>query len=211
MNLGSLRGEIRTWLKRSDLSDSQVDTIINIGMDDLEFTYNFNDMTKETTGMVTSSDDTFDVPSDYKMVSSLFLTANEQQILLVKSASYKALINEFPHADNFTAIPEKYAIDEANDKFIVRPYPGDDYDYELQYYGYSADLSDSNPTNFWTEKFWTLLLFNSLRLGEHFTKNAEDIAIHNEMFNMLLDKVIKTEKLEKTEGSYRHKIPHLVV
>lgn len=217
MVISDLRTKVRAWTKRTSRTDAQLDDLINAAMHLIEDEYNFRRMKNQSTGTITSSTDYIALPTNYKCVHSLFLTVYSQQKVLLEKYEYKKLITEFSFGDDWKTIPEAYSTDDANSRFLIRPYPDDDYDYELNYYKYSNDLSDSNTSNFWlTTTLWDLLLWRTLLLAEGYGKNLpnaenQDILTWKNLYDERLSKIINVEIDEVTKGSYKYRSPNVVV
>lgn len=217
MTLAELRALINTWTKRNKTS-AELDVLINMAMHNLEDEYNFRQMKKQTTGTL-SSVDYISIPSDYKCSFCFILTDvyTTDSLVFLEKSDYKQMFMDYSLGQNFTTIPAVYATDEANNRFIFRPYPDTDYDYEFNYYGYSTDLSDANPSNFWiTTNLWDLLFFATLLLYEPYIKNMptpefNDIAVWKALYDNRLAKVLRSDVDEQIKGSYRSKRPQVVV
>ena len=217
MVISELRTKIKGWTKLTNRTDAQLDDLINASMHLIEDEYNFRRMKNQTTGTINSSTDYITIPSDYKCVHSLWITVYSQQKVLLEKVEYKKLLMDYSFGSDWKTIPEMYSTDDANSRFLIRPYPDDEYDYEFNYYGYSADLSDSNTSNFWlTTNLWDLLLWRTLLLAEGYGKNLpnaenQDMMTWKALYDERLAKIINVEIDEVTKGSYKYRSPNVCV
>lgn len=210
MNFTDLKTKIGDYAVRPDLVSTVIPDMINMALHDLEQDpeINWKHMESRRTGIITSSDDTISIPTRYKEIKCLFITVYAYYEQEVRKTDYVSLINEYPYSSNFKTIPEKCALDTAGNSILVRPYPDTDYDYTLTTYNYSADLSDSNLTNWFTDNAWELLLYGALIEMQPYLKASEaleNLPIWQGLYTRRLDK-LKRISASEDDSFAEHRI-----
>lgn len=207
MNFSNLATKVGDYAVRPDLVSTIIPDMINMALHDLEQDpeINWKHMETKTTGNTSSSSDTIAVPTRYKETKYLSITVSDQRHWLEKT-SYSDLMTEYPYDATGKQIPEKFALYTASSVFFLRPYPDGTYPYELTTYNFSADLSDSNPTNWFTENAWELLLYGSLLELQPYLKSQEalsQIPIWQGLYARRLDKWKRISANEDWAGSHQ--------
>lgn len=200
MNFTDLKTKIGDYAVRPDLVTTIIPDMINMALHDLEQDpeINWKHMESKTTGTITSSSDTIAIPTRYKEVKYLTITVDTKRRWLDKT-SYSDLMLKYPYDDDLKTIPEKFALDTPSSVFRLRPYPDDTYDYELVTYNYSADLSASNLTNWFTANAWELLLYGALIEMQPYLKSEEAIALLPVWTQMYLRRLGKYKTISSNE------------
>ena len=207
MNFTDLATKIGDYAVRPDLVSTVIPNMINMALHDLEQDpdINWKHMESKATGNTSSSSDTITIPTRYKEVKYLSITVSDQRHWLIKT-SYSDLMTEYPYDATSKTIPEKFALATADSKFYLRPYPDATYAYELTTFNFSADLSDSNLTNWFTTNAWELLLYGSLIEMQPYLKADEAIAlmpIWQGMYARRLEKWKRISANEDWAGSHQ--------
>ena len=207
MNFTNLATKIGDYAVMPDLVATVIPDMINMALHDLEQDpeINWKHMEAKTPGTVTSSSDTIAIPTRYKEVKFLSITVYDKRHWLHKT-SYSDLMSEYPYDATSKAIPEKFALYTASSVFYLRPYPDTTYNYELTTYNYSADLSDTNGTNWFTNNAWELLLYGALIEMQPYLKVAKAIAqipIWQGFYTRRLDKLKRVSASEDWAGSHQ--------
>lgn len=200
MDWATLKSDIADYLVRGDLPSALIPANINRAMRKCERLHNWKHMQTITTGTLTT--DNFSIPTRYKQVMSMFVTVNSRQRELRKE-EYRSLIIRYPYGSNSPAAPEAFALLQGNSKFYVRPYPDENYNYELVTYNYSAELSDSNTTNWFMENAHELLLYGALILLEPYLKNTENMAVWEKLYAEILNEHAAVSISEDNAGSFQ--------
>lgn len=200
MNWTDLKTKVGDYAIRPDLVTTVIPDMINMALHDLEQDpeINWKHMESKTTGTVTSSTDTITIPTRYKEVKYLSLTIDTKRRWLDKT-SYSDLMTKYPYDSDLKTIPEKFALDTASSIFRLRPYPDDTYNYELTTYNYSADLSDSNLTNWFMANAWELLLYGALIEMQPYLKSEEAIELMPVWTQMYLRRLGKHKTISSNE------------
>lgn len=200
MNFTDLVTKIGDYAVRPDLASTVIPDMINMALHDLEQDpeINWKHMEVKTTGNVTSTVDTITKPTRYKEVKYLSITVYDQRAWLDKT-SYSDLMTTYPYDATVKTIPEKFALYTASNVFYLRPYPDATYAYELTTYNYSADLSSTNLTNWFTDNAWELLLYGALIELAPYLKAAEAIALLPVWQGLYTRRVEKLKRISASE------------
>lgn len=201
MDLATLRTRISTALDNpSDVSTTEIEEAINNPVHEAEFDENWRHMETKLSGNLTSSIDYISIPTRYKMMKSLFITVDDEQKLLRKM-DYVDLIRSYRDGSNVKDTPAAYAIAKFNDYIYVRPYPDQTYAYELITYNYSADLSDSNTSNWFLSNAWEVLFYGALVQLRANINDDEQIAKWQSFYDRRIAKLKKVHTDESFKGS----------
>lgn len=160
MNFTELKTKITTLLDRADY-DVLAGQFINAAIQELEQSFDWRQMETEYTGSITTSVDYIPMPTRYESCAYLIITSNNRQKFLLKQ-DYAYMISKYPHGNSNPSEPKVFATKQSASRFIVRPYPEKTYTYELCTRSFSADLSDTNPTNFWMVEMWLIVFYGAL-------------------------------------------------
>lgn len=160
MNFTEIKTKITALLDRSDY-DEKSGQFINSAMRKAEVAYDWTGMEYITTG--TLSTDEITIPSRYKNVKWLKLNNGTKDFFPMKK-SYGFVIDNYPYGSTKKSAPKVFASKRGAGIFVLRPYPDTSvtYTYELTINRYSDELSDSSPTNYWTDGDWQLLFYGAL-------------------------------------------------
>ena len=207
MNFTELKTKVADYAVRPDLVSTIVPDMINMALHDLEQDpeINWKHMEAKATGNVTSSTDTIAIPTRYKEVKCLSITIDTKREFLTKT-SYSDLMITYPYDANVKTIPEKFALYTADSVFYLRPYPDTTYAYELTTYNYSADLSASNLTNWFTNNAWELLVYGALIEMQPYLKAPQAIAqipVWQGLYERRLNKLKRISASEDWAGSHQ--------
>lgn len=202
MNYGEIKTLVQNAIHRSTTKIvSSIPAWINSAMHRLERRNNWRCMEDEDTDTFTSAQDYITIPTRYKNIKSFFIEYNDQWYEPDRR-NYRNLIKLFPDDDNLKSTPEAYAVSKAKGKVLVRPYPDTDYNYEITWRRYTADLSANSDTNFWTDNHYEILVYGALLEGEMFVE-ADKIKWRN-MYDEMFSELKLAEKEEETEGAYQN-------
>ena len=207
MNFTDLGTKIGNYSIRPDLVTTVISDVINMTLHDLEQDpeINWKHMESKATGTVDSSTDTITVPTRYKEVKYLSITVSDKRHWLTKT-SYSDLMTTYPYDSTSKSVPEKFALLTADSKFYLRPYPDASYNYELITYNFTADLSSTNLTNWFTNYAWELLLYGSLLELQPYLKSEEailQIPIWQGLYSRRLEKWKRISASEDWAGSHQ--------
>ena len=200
MDWSTLKTRTTTALgNRSDISSAEIIEAINTPIHEAELEHNWRFMESKTSGNFTSSSDSITIPTRYKMMKAFFITDNNKQEPLQK-LDYTTLISWYPDGTNVKNTPSACALLEADSKIYVRPYPDATYAYELVVYVFSADLSDSNTSNWWLTNAWEILFYGALLHLRAFINDDEQIAKWQRFYDKRMFKLQKVFIDEEYNG-----------
>lgn len=160
MNFGELQTQVLNKIDYNDQS-TKVPTYINSAIHILEDEDDWPHMENKATGSLTTSVDYIAIPTRYKNSKSLFITDDTEQ-KEVHIGEYSEIIRSYPYGSNTKNLPKRFAEKYSELNFIVRPYPDKTYDYEMLTNIFSADLSASSDSNWWTANKWEIVLYGAL-------------------------------------------------
>jgi len=165
MYLNELKDKVAAYLNRSDLS-AYITDFINLAQRRIEESDDWPWLEKVQSGTILETEATIAVPSSLRKLKCLRITYSDYtydcrqtsiEDLTLLQSSFGA-----------TGRPRYFAVDWANSVIRFAPEPDQDYDYELRYIPYSADLSESNNHNTWTDDHWNVLLYGALLEAQPF-------------------------------------------
>lgn len=213
MNFSELKTKLGKWTaSRTDIS-SELGDFINSVIHNLEKKNRWKHMFSKTTGNFTTTVDYVSIPTGYKEMKFAFITVDNQQKRLVKK-SYETMIGFYPDGSAAPGVPVLIATAEWDSKFYVRPYPAGTYPYEIVSYNYTTDLSADTDTNWWTNNAHEILIHGSLMEVEKRTLSPiqyPDGTTPTQIFNSMLDDLIKTSGDEEIFGSPQYTVTDWVI
>lgn len=160
MNFGELQTQVLNKIDYGDQS-TKVPTYINSAIHILEEEDDWPHMENKVAGSLTTSVDYIAIPTRYKNSKSLFITDDTEQ-KEVHIGEYSAIIREYPFGSNSKSLPKRFAEKYSESNFIIRPYPDKTYAFEMLTNVFSADLSASADSNWWTANKWEIALYGAL-------------------------------------------------
>ena len=209
MNFGELQTQV---LNKIDYGDqiTKVPTYINSAIHQLEEEDDWPHMESKLSGDLTTSVDYIAIPTRYKNCKyRLFVTDSDVQKPVVK-CEYDALIEAHPYGSTNKSLPKRFAEKPSESNFIVRPYPDKTYAYELLVNVFSADLSASGDTNYWTNNKWEIVMYGALvqfelDSGEQLKLGTEEMPLSPTILYMnLLNLLKRSRKLRKYAGGFAY-------
>jgi hypothetical protein len=163
-NLGELRTLVKDWSNRTDISNSVIDSFINIAQDRANRILRLPIL--EGFSTISVSNNTLLLPADYLEAKSLVVTVNGKAVELERKDL--AFVTQ---QQNNQGNPKYFARKQS--KFIIAP-TSDVSSADLYYYYVAADLVNDTDTNWFVEHGTDLLLYGALSELSLYTKNTED-------------------------------------
>lgn len=163
-NLGELRTLVKDWSNRTDISNSVIDSFINIAQDRANRILRLPIL--EGFSTISVSNNTLLLPADYLEAKSLVVTVNGKAVELERKDL--AFVTK---QQNNQGNPKYFARKQS--KFIIAP-TSDVSSADLYYYYVAADLVNDTDTNWFVEHGTDLLLYGALSELSLYTKNTED-------------------------------------
>lgn len=163
-NLGELRTLVKDWSNRTDISNSVIDSFINIAQDRANRILRLPIL--EGFSTISVSNNTLLLPTDYLEAKSLVVTVNGKAVELERKDL--AFVTQ---QQNNQGNPKYFARKQS--KFIIAP-TSDVSSADLYYYYVAADLVNDTDTNWFVEHGTDLLLYGALSELSLYTKNTED-------------------------------------
>lgn len=160
MNFGELQTQLSNKIDYGDQS-TKIPTYINSAIHVLEDEDDWPHMENKATGNLTTSVDYIAIPTRYKNTKTLFITDDTEQ-KEVHIGEYSEIIRDYPFGSNSKGLPKRFAEKYSESNFIVRPYPDKTYAYEMITNVYSADLSASSDSNWWTANKWEIVMYGAM-------------------------------------------------
>lgn len=160
MNFGDLQTQVSNKIGYGDQL-TKIPTYINSAIHILEEEDDWPHMEKKATGNLTTSVDYIAIPARYKNSKSLFITDDTKQ-KEVHIGEYSVIIKDYPSGSNSKNLPKRFAEKYSESNFIIRPYPDKTYAFEMLTNVFSADLSESADSNWWTANKWEIVLYGAL-------------------------------------------------
>lgn len=163
-NLGELRTLVKDWSNRTDISNSVIDSFINIAQDRANRILRLPIL--EGFSTISVSNNTLLLPADYLEAKSLVVTVNGKAVELERKDL--AFVTK---QQNNQGNPKYFARKQS--KFVIAP-DSDVSSADLYYYYVAADLVNDADTNWFVEHGTDLLLYGALSELSLYTKNTED-------------------------------------
>ncbi len=163
-NLGELRTLVKDWSNRTDISNSVIDSFINIAQDRANRILRLPIL--EGFSTITVTNNALALPTDYLEAKSLVVTVNGKAIELERKDL--AFVTK---QQNNQGNPKYFARKQS--KFVIAP-ASDVSSADLYYYYVAADLVNDADTNWFVEHGTDLLLYGALSELSLYTKNTED-------------------------------------
>lgn len=163
-NLGELRTLVKDWSNRTDISNSVIDSFINIAQDRANRILRLPIL--EGFSTISVSNNTLLLPADYLEAKSLVVTVNGKAVELERKDL--AFVTQ---QQNNQGNPKYFARKQS--KFIIAP-TSDVSSADLYYYYVAANLVNDTDTNWFVEHGTDLLLYGALSELSLYTKNTED-------------------------------------
>ena len=163
-NLGELRTLVKDWSNRTDISNSVIDSFINIAQDRANRILRLPIL--EGFSTISVSNNTLLLPADYLEAKSLVVTVNGKAVELERKDL--AFVTQ---QQNNQGNPKYFARKQS--KFVIAP-DSDVSSADLYYYYVAADLVNDADTNWFVEHGTDLLLYGALSELSLYTKNTED-------------------------------------
>lgn len=163
-NLGELRTLVKDWSNRTDISNSVIDSFINIAQDRANRILRLPIL--EGFSTISVSNNTLLLPNDYLEAKSLVVTVNGKAVELERKDL--AFVTK---QQNNQGNPKYFARKQS--KFVIAP-DSDVSSADLYYYYVAADLVNDADTNWFVEHGTDLLLYGALSELSLYTKNTED-------------------------------------
>lgn len=160
MNFGELQTQVSNKIDYGDQA-AKIPTYINSAIHILEEEDDWPHMENKATGNLTTSVDFIAIPTRYKNTKSLFITDDTKQ-KEVHIGEYSEIIQDYPSGSNSKSLPKRFAEKYSESNFIVRPYPDKTYAFEMLTNVFSADLSASADSNWWTANKWEIVMYGAL-------------------------------------------------
>ena len=163
-NLGDLRTLVKDWSNRTDISNSVIDSFINIAQDRANRILRLPIL--EGFSTITVTNNALALPTDYLEAKSLVVTVNGKAIELERKDL--AFVTK---QQNNQGNPKYFARKQSS--FVIAP-TSDVSSADLYYYYVAADLVNDADTNWFVEHGTDLLLYGALSELSLYTKNTED-------------------------------------
>jgi hypothetical protein len=163
-NLGELRTLVKDWSNRTDISNSVIDSFINIAQDRANRILRLPIL--EGFSTITVTNNALLLPTDYLEAKSLVVTVNGKAIELERKDL--AFVTK---QQNNQGNPKYFARKQS--KFVIAP-DSDVSSADLYYYYVAANLVNDADTNWFVEHGTDLLLYGALSELSLYTKNTEE-------------------------------------
>jgi hypothetical protein len=196
-NLGELRTLVKDWSNRTDISNSVIDSFINIAQDRANRILRLPIL--EGFSTITVTNNTLLLPSDYLEVKSLTVVVNGKSIELERKDL--AFVTK---QQNNQGIPKYFARKQS--KFIIGP-SSDVSSADLYYYYVADDLVNDTDSNWFVEYGTDLLLYGALSELALYTKNTEEALQYEAKFKATATDLIKMAEDADWSGSTISIIP----
>jgi hypothetical protein len=163
-NLGELRTLVKDWSNRTDISNSVIDSFINIAQDRANRILRLPIL--EGFSTITVTNNALLLPTDYLEAKSLVVTVNGKAIELERKDL--AFVTK---QQNNQGNPKYFARKQS--KFVIAP-DSNVSSADLYYYYVAANLVNDADTNWFVEHGTDLLLYGALSELSLYTKNTEE-------------------------------------
>lgn len=140
---------------------------------------------------------TIPIPSDFLQLKSIRIPNQLGLSLSVQTAEW--IYENFPTGLYPQAIPQFFAQDAGN--FIFGPEPDMEYEVLGTYYRKLPALSDSNPTNWFTDNAVTLLLFGSLIFGAMDLRDKGQLPDYVQLYEKTIKDLMDSDTTSQYSGS----------
>lgn len=204
MNFLEVKNLVKSYLNREDL-DTYIPLFINAAIKKLENSLSLLDMSATTFGTLTEEETSITVPDNFKSVNYLSIKLDSFTSNTLKPLDvylYKTMCN----FDN-KSTPRFFTV--LKDVIKVYPLPDKEYAYEMGYYFYSDELSQDQDKNFWTEKYWPLLVYASLLEAEPFIINDQRLVAWKAFYDDAISKLLTAEIEKEYPGPMKIRGKHL--
>lgn len=189
----SLKGSIAGWLHRSDLTDN-IPEFVQMGENRIYRDLRVRQM--EAALSATISAGVIAAPTGYLEMKFAYVNASPVQRLERKDAEW--IYRNYP-TRSAEGIPKFFAREAGN--FIFGPYPDSAYTVSGLYYRRLEALSGTNTTNWLIEDVPDMLIFASLCEAAPWMRNDERIAVWEQKYKQIKDRVQTNDEQEEFSGS----------
>lgn len=208
--LTTLRTEIKNWSEREDISDTQINSFINLVEQNYKQDF-YLPPNEITVTLTTNSDGRVLIPTDYlkaKHMHTLDSNGN-RKVLYRKPNEFVAELSSITDP-NGTAYFER----EEAQWFVFAPSAGEGTEVTLTYYALIPSLIDTEATspgaiNFVLAVMPTVYLFGALMFLHMFTFNEERANYYANLYQQAKDDLVNMQKEAEMSGSSLHVVPTL--
>lgn len=199
MDYTVLINTVLDYLERDDLL-SQVGTFINLGQLKLERGFNWNCMLKTFDELTTAADPYVVLPTDFKAVNALFVSGGglgSGEIWGLENAPLSYSVEWASGVANNT--PRFYVVHNELSMLRLVPTPDTAYNITGNIFRYSAPLSVTNTTNWWSTQAYDCLIYAALVEAAPFLENDAKMAVWKSMLNESATQLQRAEMAQKTD------------
>lgn len=193
MNFLELKNKVKDYLNREDLV-SQIPDFINMALKKIEWENNFNYMVNSTSGPLSKGNESIAIPSNMKSVINLKIkdiTSATDNGVTLTAVGYDYLQRATPNISE--GKPDMFAIYGDYIWFNKKVDESSKYQYELDYYKFSDELSGDTDSNWLTINAYQVLLYGALLEAEAYLINDERIMVWKGLYEDALHKLRKSE------------------
>ena len=175
-NYTQLKSNIQTWAQNTGTDfTAQLDTFINNAQQELVRLIDPQALTFHAFSTFSTGAQFMTTPANTLIVKSLQYDYNGERIMM--QIQTDEFIREYWPKPSLTGLPEYFA--NYNDgNVLIAPTPNSNYTVYMEYVQNPLSLSNTNPTNYFTNECSDLLLYACLGEAAIFTKSLEDYSIY---------------------------------
>jgi len=161
-----------------------IPTAIGLAHDTLLREMDLPDLEKKVNGSMTFQYNRIDKPDDYRFADYLFITVNNKKKLL-RFRQNDFIVDYWPD-DSQIDVP-KYYSDFSATEILLAPTPDLSYTYELKYTGFIDQVSDTVPTNYFTDYCPHILFYAVMTEMSRFMKAWSQVQFWQSEFTKARD------------------------